>query len=418
MLSSDEENGNNSGGGGGGDAAGGSGSGDDFDFFENLGSGNEEVPDDASAHYGAHPFVETIETEVDAPDPTTAASGGDGRGDERARRRQRNRPQERSGSKKRRTSSSKDARDLNEYEEGEAVGGGGGDGDDDGDDDDDGFRNPNPDDGQFYDVERTGKTLHPIRNTTETRDVAYGTNCDGDRKYVVGARTQRMLDARRIDEEDFRRLHRATYAEDGCEICRTLAQSRNVPGSMHENVGRILALELYARGDAHAQIRTSETLRRMVFEYKRDVFDVCRNACAQARVPLYEWTELKLRRHFRECDVAQSRVIAEQLSWFDDMVEMTRKQSAFYERDSMHGTQYHINTEMLKSSLLLAREHRHAAGEYVMSVRREKEARLPTLERQQAHMDRSTSHVRMHSAKHQRKAMQRRQNGTFNPNNI
>ena len=384
----------------------GDGDGDDFEFFENFEHGGEkEMPDDSSEQYGARPYVETIETEVNAPDPNaTASSGGSsssshasmngGGGRQRRGHRQRDR--------KRRE------RDLDEY-----------DNDNDNDnDDDDGFRNPNPDDGQFGDFERTGKTLHPIRNTTETRDVAYGTNCDGDRKYVVGERTRRMLDARRIDQEDFRRLHRATYEEDGCEICRTLAQSRNVPGSMHEKVSQILAHELYARGDAHAQIRTSETLRRMVFEYKRDVFDVCRNACLQAKVTLYEWTELKLRRHFRECDVAQSRVIAEQLPWFDDMVEMTRKQSAFYERDSIHGTQYHINTEMLKNSLLLAREHRHAAGEYVMSVRREKEARLPTLERQQTSMDRSTSRVRMHSAKHQRKAMQRRQNDTFNPNNI
>lgn len=422
MLSDEEDDNYDDGGCASGCASGGGGGGDgddgaDFAFFEDL---NEGGGDDADVsgdgdgagatgdEYGGHPYVETIETEVDAPDPTATASA-----DAAHPRSRRKRRQSRDGGRKRRSHVNEEVV-INDDDDDESDGY-----ESDPTADADGvggrFRNPNPDDGQFGDYERTGKTLHPIRNTTESRDVAYGTNCDGDRKYVVGARTQRLLDAQRVDREDMQRI---SGNDDGCDICRTLAYSREVPGKMHDKVSRILANELYARGDAHPQIRWSETVRRMVFEYKRDVYDVCRNQCAQARVPLYEWTELKLRRHFRECDVAQSRVIAEQLPWFEDMVEMTRKQGAFYERDSAHGVQYHINTELLKNSLLLAREHRHAAGEYVTSVRREKEARLPTLERQQAAMDQSTSRERLHSAREQRKAMQRRQNDTFNPNNI
>lgn len=276
--------------------------------------------------------------------------------------------------------------------------------------------NTNPDDGLFDDVPRVSARMHPIRDTTECRDVAYGTNCDGDREYWVGERTEALLAAKRADRTNFRALYPEHARSGDCDICKTLQTSRMALGEVHGNVSRILAQEVASRGGTFLEQSRAVMLRTMVDAYRRDVYtSSVRRTCKRLGIPMYEWTELKLRRHFEECARPRSAFLREEIAMYEDMRVQMRSQGTMYRVPVHSGAYVHVNLKMQDELHKIGDRLNRLYRELDDAVKNEQESILPLLNRQLAAAQTHTQQrVRVRNSSQQRRAMERHQRNAFN----
>jgi hypothetical protein len=189
-----------------------------------------------------------------------------------------------------------------------------------------------------------------------------------------------------------------------------------VLGEVHGNIARILAQEVASRGGTFLEQNRTVMLRAMVESYRKDVYnDTIKRTCRRLGIRVYEWTELKLRRHFEVCARPRSAFLREEIAMYEDMREQMRAQGTMYRVPVHSGAYVHVNLKMQHELHAIGDRLNRLHRELDDAVKNEQESILPLLNRQQAAAQtHAQQRVRVRNSSQQRRAMERHQRGAFN----